>query len=223
MVMVSPEELASKAFSKLLGVKEFWDRIFALGVDEAHLLYFWGALFRTVYCRIGFLRERLPMRCGRKTRLLALTATLREGAPMDCICKFLSLHPGKYHFIRRSNARPDIQIIFRNMRSGLKSINFPELDWVLTDGQKIIIFCATISLGFRVVCYLWRIAEALGFANRGERIRMYNALNWPSYNTETLGFLNNSPDAQITIATDTLSVGINSPAETHYFWVSCIA
>jgi superfamily II DNA helicase RecQ len=136
MVMVSPEELASKDFSKLLGVNEFWDHIFALGVDEAHLLYFWGAQFRTISRRIGFLRERLPLRCGRKTRLLALTATLREGAPMDCICKFLSLHSGKYHFIRHSNARPDIQIIFRNMRSGLKSINFPELDWVLTDGQS---------------------------------------------------------------------------------------
>jgi superfamily II DNA helicase RecQ len=134
MVMVSPEELASRDFSQLLGVKEFWDRIFTLGVDEAHLLYFWGALFRPLYRRIGHLRERLPMRRGRKTRLVALTATLREGAPKDCICKFLLLHVGKYHFIRRSNARPNIQLIFQNMQSGLKSINFPELDWVLTDG-----------------------------------------------------------------------------------------
>jgi superfamily II DNA helicase RecQ len=86
MVMVSPEELASKDFSRLSGVKEFWDRIFALGVDEAHLLSFLGALFQTVYHRIGFLCERLPLRCGRRTRLLALSATLREGVPMDCIC-----------------------------------------------------------------------------------------------------------------------------------------
>ena len=103
---------------------------------------FGGALFRPHYRRIG---ERLPVRCGRKTRLLALTSTLRDGKPKDCICKFLSLHAGKYHFIRRSNARPDIQLIFRNMRSGLKNINFPELNWVLTDGQKIIIFCALHS------------------------------------------------------------------------------
>lgn len=34
------------------------------------------------------------------------------------------------------------------MQLGLQSINFPELDWVLTDGQKTIIFCATIALGF---------------------------------------------------------------------------
>jgi superfamily II DNA helicase RecQ len=83
MVMVSPEELASRDFNQLLGVKEFWDRIFALGVDEVHLLYFWGALFRPNYRRIGYLRERLPMSCGRKTHLLAVTATLQEGAPME--------------------------------------------------------------------------------------------------------------------------------------------
>jgi hypothetical protein len=177
MVMVSLEELASRDFNQLLEVKEFWDRIFALGVDEVHLLYFWGALFQPNYRQIGYLRERLPMSCGRKTCLLAVTVTLREGAPMECICKFLSLHAGKYHFIRHSNARPDIQLIFRNMRSGLKSINFPELDWVLTDSQNIIIFCATIALGFRVACYLWRVAELLGFLNRGERIRMYNTFS----------------------------------------------
>ena len=45
MVMVSPEELVLRDFSQLLGVKEFWDHILALGMDEAHLLYFWGALF----------------------------------------------------------------------------------------------------------------------------------------------------------------------------------
>jgi superfamily II DNA/RNA helicase len=99
------------------------------------------------------------------------------------------------------------------MHSELKSFNFPELDWVLTEDQKIIIFCATIASGFRVACYIWCIAEKLSFLNRGERIRMYNALNWASYNTETLAFLNNNPDAQITIATDSFSVGIDSPAE----------
>src|ERR1700691_641506 len=44
-----------------------------------------------------------------------------------------------------SNARPDIQLILRNMQSGLRSINFPELNWVLTNSQKIIIFCALHS------------------------------------------------------------------------------
>ena len=37
------------------------------------------------------------------------------------------------------------------MQSGMKSTAFPELDWVLADGQKIIIFCAMIALGFHVI------------------------------------------------------------------------
>jgi superfamily II DNA helicase RecQ len=214
MILVSPEELKSQDFCILLESKEFWERIYAMGVDEAHLMYFWGAGFRTLFRQIGFMRARLPSQGGRRTPLIALTATLHNGKPKDCICKFLGLHEGKYHFIRRSNMRHDIQILFRDMQSGINGVNFPELDWVLTDGQKVIIFCTTIALGFRIVCYLWRQAQQLNFSNRVQRIRMYNSLNWPSYNTDTLGFLNNNDDAQITIATDTLSVGINSPVQT---------
>lgn len=39
---------------------------------------------------------------------------------------------------------------------------------------------------------------------------MYNSLNWPSYNQETLGFLNNNSKAQKIVATDALSVGIHT-------------
>ena len=90
----------------------------------------------------------MPSRGSARTPLIALTATLRAGSPKDCISSLLGLRECKYHFIRRSNRRNDIQLIFRNMRSGMKNTAFPELDWVLTDGQKIIIFCA---IGFRVV------------------------------------------------------------------------
>ena len=37
MVMVSLEELALRDFNQLLGVKKFWDCIFALGVDKVHI------------------------------------------------------------------------------------------------------------------------------------------------------------------------------------------
>ena len=43
-----------------------------------------------------------------------------------------------------------------------------------------------------------------------KRIRLFNSLNWASYNSETLGFLNNNQESSITIATDTLSVGWDS-------------
>jgi len=61
MVMVSPEELPSRDFNPLLGVKKFWDRIFVLGVDKAHLLPVllveYGTILRdglsSVICRDG--------------------------------------------------------------------------------------------------------------------------------------------------------------------------
>ena len=165
MVLLSPEELKSKEFSNLLDSKEFYGRIFALGVDEVHLLYFWGAAFRTRFRQIGFVRARLPCHANGNTPIIATTATLRAGAPMESVCQTLALHDGKYHFIRHSNLRHDIRIIFRHMRSGMKSVNFPELNWVLTDDQQIIIFCITIALGFRIATYLWRLAELIGFNN----------------------------------------------------------
>ncbi|KAF7973928.1 hypothetical protein HWV62_13990 [Athelia sp. TMB] len=213
VILMSPELLTSLDFAHLLDRNEFWSRIFAMGVDEAHLLYFWGVDFRKSFRNIGLMRERLPSKGDSQTPLVAITATLRTGTPMQTICTFLGLQDGRHHFIRRSNSRSDIQYITRNMQSGMRSLNFPELDWVLTDDQKTIIFCSTIAFGFQVVCYLWRQAQLINFANPEEHICMYNSLNWPSYNKETLGFLNNNPDTQKIVATEALSVGINSPMQ----------
>ena len=160
------------------------------------------------------MQARLPCHANGNTPIVTITATLCGGTPMQSVCQTLGLQDGKYHFIRCSKLCHDIQIIFQNMRSRIKSVNFPELDWVLTDGHQIIIFCATIALGFCVVAYLWRVAKHNGFQNREQHIRMYNLLNWPSYNSKTLDFLNNNEHAQVTVATETLSVGINSPAQT---------
>ena len=101
------------------------------------------------------------------------------------------------------------QIIFRQLKSGLTSHSFPELDWILDEGNTVI-FCKTISLGFRVAAYLWRQAKARNMSRIERRIRLFNSLNWASYNSETLGFLNNNQESSITIATDTLSVGWDS-------------
>jgi hypothetical protein len=104
--------------------------------------------------------------------------------------------------------RHDIQIIFHELRSGITGHSFPDLDWILEEGNNTVIFCKTIALGFRVACYLWYKAAHL--SNHEKRIRLYNSLNWPTYNSETLGFLNNNQESSIMIATDTLSVGWDS-------------
>ena len=142
MILVSPEELKSKECGVLLDTQVFYNRVYALGVDKAHLLYFWGADFRPRFRQIGYIRARLPSHGSMRTVLVAVTATLRAGRPKDCICSFLGLHEGKYHFIRSSNRRNDIQILFRNMRSGIKSTHFPELDWVLNSSMSLARDCS---------------------------------------------------------------------------------
>lgn len=208
MILMSPEELASRGFFRLLEDPKFSKRVSGLGVDEVHLLYWWGKSFRPCFQQLGHVRARLPLRDGKRLPTIALTATLRIGDPLNCIHKVLGLVPGHYRLIRRSNVRHDIQLIFREMQSGLASHSFPELDWIITEGDNTVIFCKTIALGFRVVCYLWRRASHL--PNRHKRIRLFNSLNWPTFNSDTLGFLNNNEESSITVATDTLSVGWDS-------------
>lgn len=168
MILLSPEELATAGSASFLDNEEFQDSISVLGVDEVHLLYWWGKNFRPSFRQIGYVRSRLPLRAGVRLPLIAVTAMLRVGEPLDCIRDVLGLVPGQYHFVRRSNMRHDIQVIFCELQSGLGGYSFPELDWVLAEGDNTVIFCKTIALGFRVVCYLWR--KAASMPNRSERI-----------------------------------------------------
>jgi hypothetical protein len=50
--------------------------------------------------------------------------------------------------------------------------------------------------------------------NCSRHIHMYNSLNWPFFNSKTLEFHKNNKEAQIVVVTETLSVGINSAADT---------
>ncbi|KAF8811789.1 P-loop containing nucleoside triphosphate hydrolase protein [Phlegmacium glaucopus] len=121
-VLLSPEELASQAFADLLKHKEFFDRVCRLGIDEIHLIHWWGKSFRPAFQLIGHIRARLPNHRGRPISLLGVTATLREGPTLVSVQKVLGLTPGNYHLIRRSNMRHDIQIICCEMRSGLAEV-----------------------------------------------------------------------------------------------------
>ena len=68
VILLSLELLTSSDFEHLLGREEFWARIVAMGVDEAHLLYFWSAEFRKCYRHIGLMRARLPSKGNSRRR-----------------------------------------------------------------------------------------------------------------------------------------------------------
>ncbi|RXW14994.1 hypothetical protein EST38_g10860 [Candolleomyces aberdarensis] len=211
MILISPEELQTASFRELLATKEFSARVCRLGIDEVHLIYTWGREFRQTFAQLGHIRTRLPSLNGGFIPVIATSATIREGLPKTMICSTLGLRDGDYHLLRRSNLRQDIRIIVREMISPIGGASFPELEWTLDSTDNTVIFCKTIGLGFRVAAYLWRKGIAKGMDQMPSRIRLFNSLNSQSYNEETLGFLNDNKQSSITVATDVLSVGWDSP------------
>lgn len=205
VLLISPEMLATPGFQQLLQTNKFKSRIYALVIDEIHLLNSWGASFRPLFQQIGFLRARFPS----KTVLLGLTATLRRGKYKDSVFKFLGLDASKVHFIQRSNARPGVTLRIRTLRANTNTEHFPQLDWVLREKGHVLIFCPSIRTGFRLAVYLWHLDPRSAVVN--QTIRLFNSLNSTSYNLKTLQILRENENAKITIATDKLSVGVDIP------------
>lgn len=210
VIIAGPEQLKCKEFEQALQHEPFYDRCCGLGFDEVHLLNVWGPHFRKDFLQMGFLKARLN---GKHNPWILTSATIRDGPAMENICNFLGLHPGEFHLIRRSNYRPEVQMLFRELTSPIGGDSFPELNWILESKRSTLIFAKTISLGYRIYAYLFRKAEK---GNRRTRIRMYNSLNWESHNAETRDLLHAIPEenslSQIVIGTDTLSVGIDTLA-----------
>ncbi|KAJ6616538.1 P-loop containing nucleoside triphosphate hydrolase protein [Mycena sp. CBHHK59/15] len=202
MLILGPEQLISKGFLDLLAFEPFYDRVCALGVDEIHLLVYWGLTFRKPFAQIGHMRSRF--RPG--IPIIGLMATLL-GDPkvQDTIFALLGVNRGEYHLIRRSNARHDIQILFRRLYSGIDGRLFPEIDWVLKNSDKTLIFGSTVPLVFRLKSYLNSLLPAN--SNRDVRIRTHTGLNWSDDKLETLADIVNNTECQIIIATAGLAQG----------------
>ncbi|TFY79570.1 hypothetical protein EWM64_g4443 [Hericium alpestre] len=205
MIMVSPEQLTGEDFQKLLDNKVFWARVIALGANEIHLLPAWGALFRKAYQQIGFMRTRFPDRIV----AIGVTATMARGGALDTVRLMLGMQEDQFHCIRRSNFRPELQLLLRDLGTGINGHHFPALLWILKSRRKTVIYCATISLAFRVTSYLWTHAEDK--TDLQTRLRMYTAINFPSYNSATHQILYEDPRPNITVATAAMAQGIDAP------------
>ena len=209
VVLTGPEQLKSDDFEKALRDDKFYDRICGTGFDEVHLLNTWGASFRKDFAQMGFIKARMS---ERHNPWILTSASVRTGRPFNSICTLLGLHSGDYHLIRRSCARPDVQILQRTLISPISGDSFPELDSVLLDKRPTIIFPKSFSLASRIYAYLVRMANS----DNPNLVRMYSSLNFDSHNAETRELLKAVPtDAdycQIVIGTDSLSVGVGMPA-----------
>ncbi|KAK7002117.1 hypothetical protein R3P38DRAFT_3215928 [Favolaschia claudopus] len=175
MLILAPEQLISKSFRDLLAHEPFYDRVCVLGVDGIHLLVEWGLEFWKAF-------KQIVLDCALESLLLVL----RQRSS-------------------RSNARHDIQILFRQLHSGIDGRKFPELAWVLRNQDKTLIFGRTISLVFRLKVYLNSLC--LDDPHRDFRIRTHTGLNWPDDKEKTLADIANEPGCQIIIATNGLAQG----------------
>jgi superfamily II DNA helicase RecQ len=202
MLILGPEQLISKGFQDLLKFEPFYDRVCVLAVDEIHLLSLWGLAFRKAFMQIGFMRARF--RAG--IPIIGVTATLLWDTKVsDAIFDFLGVNRGEFYLLRRSNARHDIQILFRTLYSGIDGLYFPELAWVIRNNDKTIIFAATISLVFRIKIYLDSLLPKN--IDRSLRIRAYHSINWPDENLETLELFKSNPLCQVIVSTNGLAQG----------------
>ncbi|KAJ7767927.1 P-loop containing nucleoside triphosphate hydrolase protein [Mycena maculata] len=200
--ILGPEQLISKGFRDLLAFQPFYDRVCALGVDEIHLLVLWGLGFCKPFLQIGFMRARFRT----EIPLIGLTATLlADPKVQNAIFSLLGVNRGEFHLIRRSNARHDVQLLFRQLYSGIDGHSFPEIAWVLDTRDKTLIFENTIGLVHRLKSYL---NEALSIdSNRDIRIWTYTGLDWADNKRQTLSDFVDDPDCQIIIATNSLAQG----------------
>ena len=202
VILISPEMLSSPGFRMLIDSKVFQLRLYAMAMDEVHLLKTWGETFRPAFRQIGFMRARF----SQNLPMLALTATMQD-KNMKSICDTLGFQDNRYHLLRRSNARPDIQLIFRTLNANPNTERFTQLDWVLKAPGKTLIFCSSIRFGFKLAIYLWHLDPSSAATRR--TLRLFNSLNSPEYNRITLELLRGSDSSMITIATDKLSVGVD--------------
>ena len=188
VILTNTEQLSTQGFAKLTDDKALAKRLYALGVDEVHLLSSWGISLRPSLQQIGHLRARLP-----PAPVIALTGTLRAGVPTTSVCSFLGLHPGQFFFIRRSNLRHDVQLLFRPMISSVTGDTFPELDWVLREDRKVFCDCqASESTPLNSTRFLHhpygiscRTSSVSDPSECEKRVRLYNSVNWAAYNDKT--------------------------------------
>ncbi|KAJ3816908.1 P-loop containing nucleoside triphosphate hydrolase protein, partial [Lentinula raphanica] len=205
VLLLSPEQLITEEFAKLLKDDSFCIRLYALSIDEIHLLLTWGKSFRKSFQQIGLVRSRLPD----NVVMIGLTATMQGGMALKSVCQFLGLRDNEYHLIRRSNQRHDIQMVFREVRSSIEGDSFPELQWILRRKRNTVIFCRSILIGYRIHKYLYSCDKSSGGDPRTvrDRMREYNSLN-QRYNERTR-LLMQSGGCTIIIATSALAVGVD--------------
>lgn len=205
VICVDPEHLKTKEWREISEFPAFRANILSVTTDEVHLINEWGAAFRIDFTTIGlFVRGRLPV----TTSIVGLSATLAPGSDTTAICQSLGLFHGRFHLIRRTNERPNIQFILQTLSHGLAGYEFPDLLPFLQSGRKLVVHFHSLDMLFRCYVYIWRLQSTN--ADKMRRTRMYHSLCSSEYNEETIRRIDEDPECQIVLATIAFSNGINA-------------
>ncbi|KIM37165.1 hypothetical protein M413DRAFT_13520 [Hebeloma cylindrosporum] len=139
--------------------------------------------------------------------LSAESATISPGPEFNSLCDCLGLKTGKYHTIRESSKRPNVQMIFKQLTHRLGGYQFPDIAWVFRHGVKAVVYCHTIDLGFRVGCYRWNLYPE-GFC-RLDNVRLWTSVTLSTYNNRTLDLFKSEEDTSVIITSIAFGMGMN--------------
>ncbi|KIP03374.1 hypothetical protein PHLGIDRAFT_77692, partial [Phlebiopsis gigantea 11061_1 CR5-6] len=203
LVFLSPERLTSREIDDIFRDTTFRANVILLGLDEVHVLPVWGKEFRTAYQNMAVVHRRLP----KHVPLIGTSATIAPGKEFKSICSMLDLKPGQFYTQRLSNERPNVRSVVHELTHTLSGYEFPDLAWVLHSGRKVVLYCRTIDLGFRVALYLWNLFPP--GKHRLHRVRLWNSLTSETYNTKTLELFQDNPETTAIVATIAFGMGIN--------------
>ncbi|KAJ3841821.1 P-loop containing nucleoside triphosphate hydrolase protein, partial [Lentinula raphanica] len=205
VILLAPEQLEGRGLTEALSDAQFRQRIYLLVVDEVHLVDQWSKSFRKAYGRIGDARNRL----GDNTRLLLLTATLREGGPYDLILKKFDLIPGRFLDLHRSNLRPEVRVTTTILPSSPNSaFTFPFLSWVVGLQGISIIFTRNRTLTLKIALYLMQTNPEYT-----HKIRKCDSTNDPDeYDAETYRMTKvDILSGLVLVSTSVLTLGMDIP------------
>ncbi|KAJ6496925.1 P-loop containing nucleoside triphosphate hydrolase protein, partial [Mycena vulgaris] len=115
-------------FDKLWKKPAFTSRLISVIWDEGHCVSKWAS-FRPEYKEVGRLRFLIP----RSIRFVIVSATLPPAVLSD-VMRTLQVLPDKVTIIRRSNDRPNIHLIVREMKYFMSS--FMDLAFLIPENWK---------------------------------------------------------------------------------------
>ncbi|KDQ31886.1 hypothetical protein PLEOSDRAFT_1028795, partial [Pleurotus ostreatus PC15] len=127
-VIINPEILMSPACALLWKNRKFTATILNFVFDEAHCVSQWGS-FRRDYLHLGTLRFILPDTIP----FFVVSATLPPPVLTE-VSAILRLRPGRTKHFIRSNDRPNIALIVRQMKYTVTS--YQDLAFLIKDGWK---------------------------------------------------------------------------------------